>query len=400
MPRGIKVGLKKAYRAMRMTIHRLRGYPVVFDVNRSAGKVRRQRALLVYLTRPFLLKETDPIFFWHQNFRQNRQIATVLGESGYQVDVADIRTRRFPASAAYDLLISHNSQLVDSSHLLCPRGQRIYLSTGMGHRIHNRNIRRRYEELASRRGCRLQVRQLNDEQLPFLAEADAIAGFGNERTRESWHAEFSGPIWSFSNYAFRETEYVHRGSDFNGIRCNFLFFASWSQVGKGLDLLLEVFAKHSHLHLYICSSFKKEADFCRCYHRELFATPNIHPVGLVRAHSDGFYRIARQCAFVILPTAAEGQAGSVLQCMATGLIPLVSTEAGIDIRDFGFTLGDCSVGEIASTVNRVAKLPALKLQELSAKARLACETTYSEDAFQKRWREILAAIHDRPFKGD
>lgn len=400
MPRRIESGFNKGYHAVRRAIRRLRGYPVVSDVNHSAGKVRRQRALLVYLTEPFLLKETDPIFYWHQNFRQSRQIAAMLDEFGYRVDVADIRTRRFPASAAYDLLISHNGQLGDSSRLLRPRGQRIYLSTGMGHRTYNRNIRRRYAELTGRRGCLLQLRQLNEEQLPFLAEADAIVGFGCERTRESWRSEFPGPIWSFPNYAFREMKYVHRESDFDGLRCNFLFFASWNQVGKGLDLLLEVFAKHPQLHLYICSSFKKEADFCRCYRRELFATPNIHPLGLVRAHSEGFYRIARQCAFVILPTAAESQVGSVLQCMAAGLIPITSAEAGIDMEDFGFDLGNCRIREIATVVSLAAGLSAGELQERSAKAHAVCTKKYSEEAFETKWREILAAIQKRPIQGE
>jgi hypothetical protein len=400
MPRRIEAGFNKGYSFLRRAIRLLRGYPIVSDVNHSAGKVRRRRALLVYLTEPFLLKETDPIFYWHQNFRQSRQIAAMLDEFGYQVDVADIRTRRFPASAAYNLLISHNGQLGESSRLLCPRGQRIYLSTGMGHRIHNYNIRRRYAELAGRRGRLLQVRQLNEEQMPFLVEANAIVGFGNELTRATWREEFSGPIWSFPNYAFRETEYIHRETDFNEINRNFLFFASWSQVGKGLDLLLEVFAKHPNLHLYICSAFKKEADFCRCYRQELFATPNIHPVGMVRAHSEEFYRIVRQCTFVILPTAAESQVGSVLQCMAAGLIPLVSKEAGIDVEDFGIDLKGCRIAEIDAAVNQATASHVGELRERSAKARLACETIYSEDAFKKKWLEILAAIQEQLFKGD
>jgi hypothetical protein len=53
---------------------------------------------MLYLTRPFLAKDEDPQFLRHQNFRQSRQIAALLGELGYVVDVADAKERSFSTS--------------------------------------------------------------------------------------------------------------------------------------------------------------------------------------------------------------------------------------------------------------------------------------------------------------
>ena len=48
---------------------------------------------------------------------------------------------------------------------------------------------------------------------------------------------------------------------------SFLFIASGGQVHKGLDLVLEAFARRPHLELFVCSLFAEEGDFCSTYNR-------------------------------------------------------------------------------------------------------------------------------------
>ena len=86
--------------------------------------------------------------------------------------------------------------------------------------------------------------------------------FGNEFATGTWREVFGGPIYSFNNYGFNGPEFPLDSKDFSAARRNFLFFASKSQVQKGLDLLLEIFPRHPDLHLYVCSEFEKEGDFC------------------------------------------------------------------------------------------------------------------------------------------
>jgi len=371
---------------------KVKGYPFVRNVNRADERALAKRALLVYLVKPFLVKDGDPVFLWHQNLKQCKQIAAILGEFGYAVDAADSRDGRFRPGRKYDLIISHRLQLSYGERLPDPEAKKIYLATGMNHKVHNQNILRRYRNLFQRRGCKLTVRQMNDDRMPFLSSADALVGFGNDFTINSWRDVFPGPRYSLNNYGFQGTIVHSNPKEFSNARKNFLFFASGSQVGKGLDLLLEIFPKHPDLHLHVCSHYEKERDFRRCYHRELFRQPNIHPVGFVGINSRKFSDVARKCAFLIYPSCAEGQSGAVVQGMHSGLIPLATREAGIDMEDFGILLPGDSLEEIEKTALAAARMPVEECRRRSARTRDVALVKYGEAQFAKRWRQIIADI--------
>ena len=368
-------------------------YPVISNVNGADESTCGRSALLIYLTKPFLLAGTDPAFIRHQNFRQCTQIAAVLGEGGYIVDVMQKQDTRFVPSRAYDLIISEKLDWKGLDSYFKETAVRAFLATSMNHIVHNRNLRRRHELLSARRPCHVQVRRVYPERMPAVATSDGLIGFGNEFTMSTWKEVFDGPTYPFNNYGFEETVVVSPNSkDFETARRHFLFFASRSQVQKGLDLLLEVFPKHPDLHLYVCSTFETESDFCACYHEELFETPSIHPIGFIGANSREFHELVRRCAYVIHPTCSEGQPGSVVQCMYSGLIPLVTREAGIDTEDFGVTFADDSLDEIERVVVDLAARPAKWHRERSIKTRRVAEGGYSERAFWSRWKEIIAEL--------
>jgi len=78
--------------------------------------------------------------------------------------------------------------------------------------------------------------------------------------------------------------------------------------------------------------------------------------------------------------------------MHSGLIPLVTREAGIDTDDFGVTFADDSIEEIERTVLDVSQRPPEWHRERGAKtARIAAEL-YGEEAFTRRWRSIITEI--------
>ena len=81
-------------------------------------------------------------------------------------------------------------------------------------------------------------------------------------------------------------------------RIAFLFIASGRQVHKGLDLVLEAFARRPHLELFVCSLFAEEGDFCSTI-IELYQTSNIHAVGPVDIGDRIFRQIADRCSFSI-----------------------------------------------------------------------------------------------------
>jgi glycosyltransferase involved in cell wall biosynthesis len=228
--------------------------------------------------------------------------------------------------------------------------------------------------------------------MPYAVEADAIVGIGNDYTLGTWGEDSNAARYPFNNSGFPDTRFIFESKDFGKARGNFLFFASGSQVQKGLDLLLEIFPQLPDLDLYICSSYRKEPDFCACYHKELFETPNIHPMGRIAVNGPEFYELAARCAYIIHPWCSDGQAGSVVQCMHAGLIPLVTREVGVDTEDFGGTFADDSLDEIEKVIVQVASLPETWHQQHSLQTRKIAEEKYSEAAFMKRWREILTEV--------
>ena len=360
-------------------------YPVLINVNRVDETKYRKRALLIYIVRAFNNWNDSS---GHQNRRQSRHIVNLLNELGYVVDVVDIRDKRFLPDVDYDLVICN--RVTDTP--LKRDAVRIYLATTIYHKNHNENIQKRHERLLMRRGSKLEPRRLLPEKMPYVMKSDAILGFGNEYIMRSWREVFKVPIYPFNNYGFKETEFPCESKDYNRARKNFLYFASGSQMQKGLDLLLEIFPKHPGLHLYICSDFKKELDFCDCYHRELYETANIHPVGRIMVNGPDYSELVGNCAYVIAPSCSEGQSGSVVQCMHSGLIPLVTREAGIDTEDFGVTFHDDSLEEIERVILQVSELPESWHREHSVRTRKVSEEKYSEQAFMNRWRYMLREI--------
>jgi glycosyltransferase involved in cell wall biosynthesis len=345
---------------------------------------------LVYLIKPFNWNEADSRFLSHQNLKQSRLIAKILSEFGFIVDVADIGARKIAPKYSYDLIISHKYDLDLSTIALKEKAIKLYLSTGLNHIVNNRNLVKRYDEIYQRRNCKLTPRRLTDENMSFIEKADYIVGFGNQFTMNTWSKHFSQPKYCFNNYGIPIQPITEKS--FEAARQNFLYFASGGNVGKGLAHLLEVFPKLENLNLYVCGSFRSEPDFCNCYHKELFDTSNIHPIGWVRIDSKKFMDILNQCAYVVLPSCSEGQAGSVVQCMYAGLIPVVTKEVGIDTEDFGITFKNDSLEEIEQTILELSVKPVEWVREKSAATFKVAREKYTEEAFIDRWREIMKDI--------
>jgi len=331
---------------------RIFGYPVVYSAVKTKSRTRK-RALLVYLVKPFLIREGDKILNKHQNWRQNLDIAHVIAEMGYTVDVMNWNDLRHKPKYKYDLLVGMGIAAARMAETLPKETLKIYIATGAAPDFNNRQELERIEQIKRRRGCSLKPRRLAKFDPLKLKYFDAIACFGNKFTA-STYLPYHCNIYTFNNYGYETIKYVHK--DFETAKRSFLYFASSGQVHKGLDLLLEVFSQNQNLDLYICAPLFHERDFIHCYYDELFNTPNIHTIGWVKVESEAFYNVCKKCAYVILPSCAEGQVGSVVTCMHAGLIPIVSKECGIDTEDFGITLPNCDLETIHKFVNKLSTM--------------------------------------------
>ena len=355
---------------------------IIYDVNKAS--FNNKRCLLIYITHPFLCKKVS---YSHQNQWQAVEMARIIGNYGFVVDVADYQSKNIELDYSYDLIIG-----------LIPRGINIYSQhmnancilvaylTSMNLEYTSKAGEKRIEELYKRRGVKLQPRRFAGYIQKDIENFDAAWYIGNEYNFHSYDSFKMPPVFYIKNsgYTF---EWV--GEDQRRDPKTFLFFGSLGAVHKGLDLLLEIFAENVRdCTLYVCGCYLSESDFCKEYHKELFETSNIISVGFVDIESSAYKEIAGKCAFTLLPSCAEGCAGSVLTNMSAGIIPIVSKECGFD-DDEVINLPDCKKETIIKAINEYCMKSKEWIIAQSEKAIEVVKNRYSERNFTESVENAL-----------
>ena len=159
-----------------------------------------------------------------------------------------------------------------------------------------------------------------------------------------------------------------------------MFFAGAGNVHKGLDLLLESFVG-SENNLYVVGHL--EPKFCDIMN-SFFEEENIHKIGEVSMRSKEFYKISDKCVFAVLPSCSEGQAGSIVECMNQGLIPIVSKETRLDVGNFGFLLNNTHSKEIRRICTKASRIESTILKKMSSIARQEALKNHSVKYFEKK----------------
>ena len=239
--------------------------------------------------------------------------------------------------------------------------------------------------------------QLRDHPETLLAipnraieHADYAAMIGNDFVYSTY--AFAGkPIFELGNPAMIALD-LPSSKDFDASRRRFLWLGGRGSAHKGLGRVLEAFEDFCGFHLTVCGPVTNEPDFCRAYHRQLYQTPNIQLRGWIDITRPEFQALAASTLGIVFPSCAEAQAGSVINCMQAGLIPLVSRQVGLDVSpDFGVLLRDSSVQEIRDAVCEIARLPT---RDLAAMSRRTWEVAQANHT-QPRYSVLFGSIIDR-----
>jgi len=360
---------------------RKNGYPVV----RLGAGPDRPRGLLMYLSPPLTWKVGDPRLDWHENMRQSRQIAELMVEAGYQVDVVDMNDDAFTTEIEYNLFIGHGSNAAKLARRLGTKTRKICLATGQYGPYANKNVEQRYRALEQRRNVFLKRKMPSGVGNEHYNVFDEIACFGNKHTADTF-AVLDMPVYPFPNYPNPKIKPLAR--NLKESRQGFVYIAANLHVLKGLDLLIEAFAKKPDLNLYVCGVLKNE--LVPIYGPQL-ALPNIHDCGYVRMGGRVWNQIASKAAWYISPSSSDSCQGAALNAMAAGLIPVLSNAIGIDAHGAGRILSDCKIQTIETEIQTLASLPADRIGAMSQLAQRVVEKYYNEGAFKSRWREIIVS---------
>lgn len=368
---------------------RPRWSPPVLDIRLTPVPEPSRRALISYLSAPFLGLDGGGGTLGANRWRAVA-MARALNTLGYVVDAVDCTDTTFLPERLYDAFIGHGGHNFEAiAARLSPSAVKIYYFSGCRWDVHNERELARLEDLRRRRGVLLPPdRLITASEEGALAVADALLGVGNEATRRTFAGHRSVHLLPSMIRSEEHVEALER--DFQSGRRHFLFFAGPGNVHKGLDLLLDAFAGLKDEHLWICTRIDR--PFAALYGDLLTTRSNIHLLEWVRPCSRAYHEVVQRCNWTILPSCAEGIATSVVEGMNHGLIPVVSDFCGIDVEGFGLSLASCSVEEIAMTVRDLSHSSETRCREMSRAAVRAARDGHSGDVADRRIREALESI--------
>lgn len=356
--------------------------PICQNVNHTR---HRQNCLLKYITVPF---QNPPLYHRHQNMWQVPQMAKIIDDFGYNVDVINYDDAMTGLTKKYDLLIDIYPQnnTIYENHL-APNCIKVLYSTGASPEWQNCQQIARVDALNERRHSRLRPKSLVEPFGQEIASFDAMFLIGNEFTLSTY-----GKLPIKQVFLLKNSAYLFPDIDLSRKSPNtFLYLATYPQALKGLDLLLEVFHKNQAISLVVAGQYEAEKDFCAIYERELYLSPNILPVGVIDVTSGLFNKIRHIASFVVLPSCSEGMSGSVLTAMSAGIIPIVSRECGF-ADDEVFNLPECSLDCIEKTLTALARKPRDWIEREALRAAEIIRSRYRPEHFAESFRTAMQKL--------
>jgi glycosyltransferase involved in cell wall biosynthesis len=346
--------------------------------------------LLSYIIDPFLLKPGEKVDNSHHNHWLSLQIANTFLEFGFSVDVISFLNKTYVPAKEYAYFVGTRINFQRIAEYLHPDCVKILHLTTAHWLFNNSCSMQRTLDIQRRRGVTLQLRKQVEENWAIEHADFCTTNWGNGFNVGTYaYADkpiFQIPLPTCSTHGWPE------GKDFDKCRRNFMWFGSGGLAHKGLDLVLEAFAAMPDCHLWVCGPVNKEKDFERAFEYELYKCPNIHTVGWVDVESQRFLDLAYNCVGVVFTSCAEGGGASVVTCMQVGLIPIVSFESCVEVKDFGISLDHASISSIQVGVSTLAALPEA---ELIRRARVTWEFTrshHSREIYAGNYRQVIETI--------
>jgi glycosyltransferase involved in cell wall biosynthesis len=327
----------------------------------------------------------------HTNRYTTWIIADVLRESGYNVDVINYNEIIRGDLSRYDFVIGlgKSPELFLNQRISGTGSKVIWFGTGCNPFFSNPETIRRVGDFYNHTGkVLLNSSRYILEDWPLQHElADWIilhgAAFAKSTYRKDRITAIDGPV--FIQHAISRSE-----EELQQSKASYLWFGNGGAIHKGLDLVIESFRKNPDLKLHICGDLNLEPEFYNYYKQVLQEENNIFYHGFVNVNSQDFADILKSCAFVVYPSASEGNSPSVITCMANGgLIPIVSANADVELNNYGLLIESLTIDAVTESIQHVQSWSISKIKE--QQDRIIRETTsrHSFENFRGVFKSVL-----------
>ncbi|MDP2593816.1 MAG: glycosyltransferase [bacterium] len=366
------------------------------------GRVPIGRALLSFSLISAGMPPNHPVFAHHSGPWESSMIASFLLKRGYIVDIIHYTNRSFVPKERYDVILT---MMEDLYRLVAYAPNppesivKIWLLYLSSVDQSNASEMERIAALEARRPGALYTPKRQEiyerQQEKTLALADGCTVAGNQLVLDTYPERFRHkitPVYisaSPLSWVKSENEYVPSEREF-------VWYFGNGAVRKGLDIVLEAFAKHPEWKLHVIGTAPKEPDFMKIYRKELTQIPNITVEGYLDPSSKRFEEITRASFCFIAPSCTEGTSTATATMMQVGLYPLVSRETGVDLPEgCGQYFNELSVEEVERLVALAFALPEDSLEKEIRATQTYALHAFSREAFAHRMEEALGRIIDR-----
>lgn len=173
----------------------------------------------------------------------------------------------------------------------------------------------------------------------YIKKADEIWCVGNEKIKQSF-VDFGIPAEKvfMLNYGLNQKTDINLTAR-SGMK-KFVYVATTLALRKGFDLVVDAFERlyaqrqdfqlvlvgnlGNQFYLNKFKSFMQKMNGCAVYY------------GFVNSSSSKYEEIISDCDYLVFPSLEEGQAGTVLDCISRGLVPLLSENTGVSFSPLGY----------------------------------------------------------------
>lgn len=169
-------------------------------------------------------------------------------------------------------------------------------------------------------------------------------------------------------------------------RCNsFVWFGSTGVIHKGLDILVEAFAKLPSKRLNIYGISKQEIAMIKpCIGRNTFLHEKINVMD-----NTFISEVVEKNAFIVSLSCSEGMQSGVATCMLHGLIPIVTKETGYESQNFIFEFSDYHLDSVVNTILHTSSLSIAEINRLSRLVYDYAHKNFSLISFSNRFECII-----------
>ena len=373
---------------------------VIYDYN-PCKILTTKRALLYFKTSWYGFNGKINAPHGSTNF-QSYRTAIALNKLGYLVTIVnrDIKIKlKGKFDLYYGLAIGGSGRYFEYYYRLVENAPiKIALSPGASQHVTIKNYQDRVTSFEKRNNFVISESIKRFGNVSFnklMNKTDAIFYHGHDFTLSSYSNvntkkyKIPSPIKDNITPVFKEIQNDHLRTK------KFLFYSGSGLLHKGLDLIIEAFADLTDFELYI-ATLTPEPWFIKYYNDILEKSSNINWLGSIEPDSKTMREIAMKCAFAISASCSDADPVSITECMRYGMIPVVTRETDISIKN-QLEIKNSNVESVKQSIILSSKLNSNEVKKLAIESYLASLNNYS-DCYGKALEKSLVDVINNKYE--